>query len=148
MHIPGIAHLVNAKGIEVQKKLGATPAWSSQKVQRDGYILLCLCSFSQACSYWISQIQSEKLCSARGRLKSSNPGLVQCISSLVSSLSAALEESTVRNYPIPAGGDSQPTEMMGSGDHCRGKRVAQLQELSQSEKRRCRRAPFAAQIRR
>lgn len=67
---------------------------------------------------------------------------------LVSSLSAALEESTVRNYPIPAGGDSQPTETMGSGDHCRGKRGAQLQELSQSEKRRCRRAPFAAQIRR
>lgn len=50
-------------------------------------------SFSVAYSYWISQIQSEKLCSARGRLKSSNPGLVQCIPSLVSSPSAALEES-------------------------------------------------------
>lgn len=83
---------------------------------------LHLCSPSLACSYCISQIQSKKLCSVRGRLKSSNPGLVRCIFSLVSSLPAALEESAGRIYPIPAGegGDSQPAEVMDSGDHSRG----------------------------
>lgn len=81
---------------------------------------LHLCSPSLACSYWISQIQSKKLCSVRGRFKSSNPGLVQCILSLVSSLSAALEQCTGRIYPIPAGRDSQPAEVMDSGDHSRG----------------------------
>lgn len=80
-------------------------------------------SFSVAYSYWISQIQSEKLRSASGRLKSSNPGLVQCIPSFLSLRSAALEESTVSIYPIPAGagGRWQPTEMTDSGCHYGGK---------------------------
>lgn len=63
---------------------------------------LHLCSFSVAHSYWISQIQSEKPGSAKGRLKSSNAGLVQCIPSLISSPSAALEESAASTYHVPA----------------------------------------------
>lgn len=81
---------------------------------------LHLCSPSLSGSYRISQIQSEKLRSLRGRLKGSNRGLVQCIPLLLSSLSAALEEHTGRIYPNPAGGDSQPAEVMDSGNHSRG----------------------------
>lgn len=110
---------------------------------------LHLCSPSLACSYCISQIQSKKLCSVRGRLKSSNPGLVQCIFSLVSSLPAALEESARRIYPIPAGGGGLPA-CRGDGQwgSFQGKCGAQLQELSQSEKCRCLCPPFPAEMRR